>query len=109
MIFKSKKQAETSKKDEGKKIFFHFVFFLSFIILMWNLAGPYGLIKYFRMKDHFKTLYMANIQQSKMNQEVEERIRLLKTSSRAQEDAVRKELGWIKDNEVVYIFLDETR
>lgn len=77
------------------------------IIFLWNLAGPFGLWKLHRMKKEQEHLYYSVLDYNKKNAALEEQIKSLKNDKKYQEYVVRRELGWIGDNEILYKFIDQ--
>ena len=74
---------------------------------LWTAAGPFGLWKYGRLKSIYKSTYYENLQAAKSNRELEEQIRRLQSDSDFQEMVVRHDLGWVRDNEILYVFMDD--
>jgi len=77
------------------------------LVLLWDVAGPLGLWKIHRMKKEHKLLYLSNLELTKKNTALEEQIKRLKNDPEYQEHIVRRELGWVRDNEILYKFLGE--
>jgi cell division protein FtsB len=59
------------------------------------------------MKTYQKQLYLANIEGAKTNAGLEERFRKLEGGLLFQEQVARRELGWVRDGEILYEFLGE--
>ena len=78
-----------------------------FFLAVWVIAGPYGLWKYHNMKKKRETTYLTNIEQAKINKALEERIRRMREDPAYQEQVVRRELGWVRDGELLYQFINE--
>lgn len=76
-------------------------------LLFWDIVGPYGLWKLHRMKTYQKQLYLANVEGVKTNAGLEEQIRRLESDRQFQERVVRRELGWVRDGEILYEFLGD--
>ncbi len=85
------------------------VFLLITIILLalWTIAGPYGFWKLHRMKEHRKAIYTMVIDASKENTRLKNQIRVFGTDRKFQEKMVRKRLGWVKKNELLYKFIHQ--
>ncbi len=77
------------------------------LILLWDVAGPIGMWKLHRMKKEHERLYLSNLELAKKNTALEEQIKRLKDDPGYQEYVVRRELGWVRDNEILYKFLNE--
>ncbi len=73
-------------------------------IFIWLTVSPYGLWKLYKMRQHRDALYQANVAAIKKNTELEENIKRIKTDPVFQEKVVRKTLGWVKPNEILYVF-----
>ncbi len=85
------------------------VFLLVTIILLalWTIAGPYGFWKLHKMKQHRKALYAMVIDASKENTKLKNQIKTFGTDRKFQEEMVRKRLGWVKRNELLYKFIHQ--
>jgi cell division protein FtsB len=77
------------------------------LILLWDVAGPFGLWKLHRMKREHERLYLSNLELAKKNTALGEQIKRLKDDPGYQKYTVRRELGWVRDNEILYKFLSE--
>ncbi len=71
------------------------------------LAGPFGYWKLHMLKAERKNLYMSNMRLAEENTQLRTQIRALSSDPSYQEQIVRKELGWVKDGELLYRFMDE--
>ncbi len=71
-----------------------------------TVFGDKGLVDYYEVKARLATLKNANHSISLENGELKERILLLRNDLPYIETVARKELGMIKEGEVVYRFLD---
>ena len=89
----------------SKSHFGMIIFIILGLILFWDVVGPFGLWKLHRMKHERKRLYLANIELAKVNASLEQQIKRLKDDSKYQEYVIRRKLGWVRDNEVLYRFL----
>ncbi len=79
------------------------------VLLFWDIAGPFGLWKLYRMRCEHRQIYVSNQKLAKKNANLEEEIKRLKGDHKYQEQVVRQELGWVRDNEVLYKFLDREK
>ncbi len=79
---------------------------LFFLLIIW-VAGPFGLWKLHMLKTDRKALYMANMRFDEENARLRKEIKALMTDPSCQEQVVRKKLGWVKDGELLYRFVDE--
>ncbi len=77
-----------------------------FLLLLWDVAGPYGIWKLHRMKEYRKVLYARVIEADKENALLKKRIQDFQKDKHLQEQVVRQKLGWIRKNEVVYRFVE---
>lgn len=77
------------------------------LLLLWDVVGPFGLWKLHRMKEERKRLYFSNLEISKKNTILEKQINRIKDDPEYQEQIVRRELGWVRDNEILYRFIGE--
>lgn len=97
------KRKNTQGLNFREKILMGFVFFL----FVWVTIGPFGLWRLHRLKAERDNLIAQHVQFAKQNQLLQEKIRLLKEDEKAQEELVRSELGWVRDNELLYVFHNE--
>ncbi|MCD4755496.1 MAG: septum formation initiator family protein [Deltaproteobacteria bacterium] len=79
------------------------------LVFLWDVVGPFGLWKLHRMKKEHKRIYLSVLEINKKNTAFEEQIKRLKDDSEYQEYVVRRELGWVRDNEILYKFLGEKK
>lgn len=97
--------SQTDQEDKkGNKLFWFIMAPALIGIFAWITASPYGLWKLYKMRMHRDALYQANVATLKKNAELEENIKRIKTDPAFQEKIVRKELGWVKPNEILYVF-----
>lgn len=73
-------------------------------LLLWILFGPNGLWQLYKINAKNKELNQLLTEKNKENKQLEKQISRLKTDSAYQEEMARKELGWIKENEILYQF-----
>jgi cell division protein FtsB len=79
------------------------------LVLLWDVVGPFGMWKLNRMKKERERLYLSSLELTKKNTALEEQIKRLKDDPEYQEYVVRRELGWVRDNEILYKFLSEEK
>jgi len=79
------------------------------LVFLWDVVGPFGLWKLHRMKEERKRIYLSSMELAKKNTALEEQIKRLKDDPEYQEYVVRRELGWVRDNEILYKFLGEKK
>ncbi len=76
-------------------------------LLLWDVAGPFGLWTRSRLLKQREELYTANMQLAMHNARLEKEIKRLQTDRQYQARMVRKRLGWVRDNEILFRFLNE--
>lgn len=69
------------------------------------MAGPYGIWKLHRVREQRKILYARVIAVDKKNALLKKQIDDFKKDRKVQGLQVRKKLGWIRKNEVLYKFV----
>jgi len=79
------------------------------VLLLWDIAGPFGLWTRSRMLKEREEIYTENMQLALHNAQVEEDIKRLQGDRQYQAMMVRKKLGWVRDNEIIFRFLNEER
>lgn len=79
------------------------------LVLLWDVVGPFGLWKLHRMKKERKHIHLSVLEFTKKNTALEEQIKRLKDDPEYQEYMVRRELGWVRDNEILYKFLGKEK
>lgn len=79
------------------------------LLLLWDVAGPFGLWKLHRMKNERRQIYLSDLELAKKNTALEYEIKRLKGDRKYQEQVVRRELGWVRNNEILYKFLDKKK
>ncbi|MBW1719754.1 MAG: septum formation initiator family protein [Deltaproteobacteria bacterium] len=77
------------------------------LVFLWDMVGPFGLWKLHRMKKEHKRIYLSVLEINKKNAALEDQIKRLKDDPEYQEYTIRRELGWVRDNEILYKFLDK--
>ncbi|MEZ0329616.1 MAG: septum formation initiator family protein [Dissulfuribacterales bacterium] len=73
-------------------------------LLLWIFFGPNGLWNLYKITVKNRELNQLLAEKTKENKQLEKQIARLKTDSSYQEEMARKELGWIKENEIIYQF-----
>ncbi|MDD3554726.1 MAG: septum formation initiator family protein [Deltaproteobacteria bacterium] len=73
-------------------------------LLLWILFGPNGLWQLYKINAKNKEMNQLLSEKTKENNQLEKQIARLKTDPGYQEEMARKELGWIKENEIIYQF-----
>ncbi len=85
------------------------IWFLGYMIIVSITAalvcfGNNGFVHLFKMKRELYELNKKNKALTKENTELFKRIQLFTSNRFLQEEAIRKELGWVKDGEIVIDF-----
>ncbi len=93
------------KQSSGKQVTNVFLIVVACLLLLWTLAGPFGLWKLYKMKQYRRTLYAKVIDASKENTMLKQQIQAFKSDKKFQEEMVRKKLGWVRRDEIVYKFI----
>ena len=90
-------------KKKFLKIFCLTLIFLG-LIIAWLAFGERGFIHLYKMEKE-RQVYLERIRQlEEANQELLEQINRLRSDKKYMESQVRKELGLIKENEIIYRF-----
>ena len=83
-----------------------FLLFLNVILILAILISPNGLPGYRKQNRQVKELEGKVLKLRADNQKLFEMIQALKTSPKVQEKLVRRELGWVGENEIILEFPD---
>ncbi len=75
------------------------------LLVVLDVAGPYGLWKLHTLKETRDQLYLENVDKAKRNASLEEEMARFSKDKGVQERLVRRELGWVRDGEVLYKFV----
>lgn len=70
------------------------------------MIGPFGIWKLAKIKNRRDHLVIENINKAKADADMENNIKRLKTDPDYQEKTLRKSLGLVKDNDIIYKFTD---
>ena len=79
------------------------------VLIIWDVAGPFGLWSRSRMLKEREEIYTQNMQLALHNARLEEDIKRLQSDRQYQAMMIRKKLGWVRDNEMVFRFLNEEK
>lgn len=78
-------------------------------MMLWDVAGPYGIWKLHRLKVRRQELYQKNVELVKLNTKLRNNLARLEHDRQYQEEVVRKELGWVRDGEILYQFVGKDK
>ncbi len=76
--------------------------------MLWTVAGPFGMWKLHKLKQHRKLLYAKVIDLSKNNTRLKKQIEAFGSDRKLQEKMVREKLGWIRKDELLYKFIGQS-
>lgn len=100
---------QASEKKHPKGLFWAVILPLLFFLVIWSLIGPFGIWKLVKIKNRRDQLIVENMNKAKANAEMEEDIKGLKNDPDYQEKVIRKELGMVKNGEIIYEFTDKKK
>jgi cell division protein FtsB len=85
------------------------MFLIGLILLVWFFAffGEKGVIKIIRLRRERDRIIADINRMQEENKRLQEEIRRLREDSRYLESVARRDLGLIKENEILFIFEDE--
>ncbi len=78
-------------------------------MMFWDIAGPYGIWKLYRLEVQRQELYQKNVELVKLNTKLRNNLARLEHDRQYQEEVVRKELGWVRDGEILYQFVGKDK
>ncbi len=86
------------------------LFLVGLILLVWyfSLFGEKGLIKIIQLRRERDRIIADVSRMEEENKRLQEEIKRLRDDSRYLESVARRDLGLIKENEILFIFEDET-
>lgn len=79
-----------------------------FVISLWIIFSPFGVIKIYLLKKEKARLAESNQIKTQEIAQLKYQVDGLKDPS-AREIILREELGWVKDNEFIYVFPDKEK
>ncbi len=90
-------------KIKKKSLFF---LFLSFILVLGLLVlfGEKGVLHRLRLEKELARIKEANAKMAEENRKLQEEVKRLQTEKRYIEEIARKELGMVKEGEMIYQF-----
>ena len=85
------------------------ILLIGFILVVWYFAlfGEKGVIKIIRLKRERDRIISDVSRMQEENKRLQEEIRRLREDSRYLESVARRDLGLIKENEILFIFEDK--
>lgn len=92
-----------------KGLFWIVILPVLFFLVIWSMIGPFGIWKLIKIKNRHDQLVVENMNKTKMNAEMEQDIKGLRTDPGYQEKTIRKELGMVRNGEIVYEFTDRKK
>lgn len=93
------------KNRRLKKPFWLIILSALFLLAIWSVVGPFGIWKLERTKMMRDQLKIENEDKAKTNTQMEQDINKLKSDQNYQKQIIRKDLGYVKDGEIVYKFI----
>lgn len=81
--------------------------FLVAILFFWATIGPFGLYRLHRLNGELDRLIVQEATMSGRIKALQDQINAIKTDKHLQEELVKSELGWVRDNELLYVFHGE--
>ena len=93
------------KNRELRGLFWFIILPVLFFLVIWSVVGPFGIWKLETIKTKRDQLQTENENKTKINAEMEQDINRFKTDRNYQEQTVRKELGYVREGEIVYEFI----
>ncbi len=88
----------------GKKHLFLFLLFLFLLFGFFTFFGEKGILHLLRLKKELARIQEMNLKIEQENQKLKEEISRLQYEKRYIEEIARKELGLVKEGEIIYQF-----
>ncbi len=93
-------------KNTGLKRPFWFIIIpVLFLLAVWSVIGPFGIWKLEKIKTARDQLKIENEDKIKTNAQMEQDINKLKSDQNYQKQIIRRDLGYVKNGEIVYKFI----
>ncbi len=102
--YTARKQLDKGRGNRG--IFLKILICIIGFLIVWDVAGPYGLWARYRLIRQYRRLYAANQEAARRNARFASNIERFRSDPEYQERMVRARLGWIKDGEILFRFVD---
>ncbi len=106
-ISKNIKSVPNTTPNKFNKIISTLLIVALFLVLLWDITGPYGLWKLHHLKHERDNIFTSNIELDKRNQELKSIILMLQSNRQFQEKWIRKKLGWVKKDELLFVFISK--
>ena len=87
-----------------KKRIILFILFLFLILGLFTFFGDKGILHLFRLQKELGRIKEMNIKMEEENRKLREEVRRLQYEKRYIEEIARKELGMVKEGEIIYQF-----
>ena len=87
-----------------KKRILLFILFLFLILGLFTFFGDKGILHLLRLQKELGRIKEMNIKMEEENQKLREEVRRLQYEKRYIEEIARKELGMVKEGEIIYQF-----
>jgi cell division protein FtsB len=100
---------QEKEKRYPKGLFWVVILPVLFFLIIWSMIGPFGIWKLAKIKNRRDQLIVENMNKAKANADIEKDIKGLKTDPDYQEKIIRKELGMVRNGEIVYEFTDKKK
>jgi len=88
----------------GKKRFFFLILILFLILGFFTFFGDKGMVHFFRLQKELIRIKETNVNMEEENRKLREEVRRLQHEKRYIEEIARRELGMVKEGEMIYQF-----
>ena len=95
---------QCSKVSMKKKRILLFILFLFFILGFLSFFGDQGILHLLRLQKELVRIKDLNVKMEEENLKLKEEVRRLRHEKRYIEEIARKELGMVKEGEIIYQF-----
>lgn len=93
------------RKQRGG-LYLKVVTILALLMAVWLVASPYSIVRLHQLTSERKELLVASSQLEETNALLRQNIERFNNDPKFRERMVRRELGWLKDGERIYRFVD---
>ena len=77
------------------------------VFVLYLFFGNHGLVRYYELKTELELLRQHNAELERQNEQLARQVKVLREDVRAIENAIRQELGYVKEGELVVFFDDD--